>query len=75
MKGVHPAHQEPSSRLGIQYGDAEDESSRCPGCDVLAMHRLAPALGQLLGSSARISVLPINNSDVLSGHLQPSCSP
>lgn len=50
MKGAHPAHREPSSRLEIQDGDAEDESSRCPGCDMMAMHRVVPVPGQLPGS-------------------------
>lgn len=39
-EGAHPAHQEPTSKLGIQDGDAEDQKmlrKRCVGnalCDL-----------------------------------------
>lgn len=67
VKGAQPAHQEPSSGLGIQAGD--------PGGDMLGMPRVVPAWGQLWGLSARVSVVAINNRDVLGGHLQPGCDP
>lgn len=50
VKRAHPAHQEPSSGLEIQAGDPGDEGRRCPGGDVLGMHHVVPAWGQLLGS-------------------------